>query len=1192
MSSISNIYSEKIFAQHPIATWSLDDSVDYISLITDATRNLSTGWTISTTDTATSYTPSSSAPFASSATTKLLSGAGNGSITATSSATFTTTSSSFCIGFYLYVNTLNITSVQIGYDIGGTKTYSSTQYYPSVYQNWTFISNTFFTNVTNAKIVIKINYSGTATNNEFWINGLTVGHMSEEFNKYSLGIQPSTLTTLSSITGFTSQKGYETKDYGNSQYSAYYLANSEKMFANSSKTPIVMGSDKTVSFAYETSGSSYQPSSMIFPAFGFLNKYGRYKEYTLEFWMKLNYQKWTPPDTDGITKTKILGLAIEKTGNGLYVSNNSLILQLGDKFGAHYVGYWNRPMLLHITYNQNFIKLFVNGEEAISLTLESSDLDTLYSATSETDWLGIGSESQQIQIDSWSIYPYQFSNIQSTLNFVAGSATKTPEEINSQYDSSTVIVDYPKANYSNNYNYPDTGKWKHGLLNNFVEKNNALSSPTYSLPSFIFVNSNNLSKDTLESANSALPPTANEFTLKPTSSYDKTYIKFNSLNILNETVKGFHTILKAASSGTEKMIFKFVNKNTNNYLKITTQNNNIYYKYSNDAGINETTISTSTTITRDANNLFFVGMDIDKFTTNYPNANLMNMLFSNPDDLLVYFGGDNNTANNYFYEGSVVRISFDNKRNLKNFSTQINTDGTFISNPGATSWLSKYDSLSSYTLMFNTTLGFDIGTSCYWQDYIPLNLLGTYVLDGSSNKVYDLDFIQYNVDYTKLAISTGTSFLYSINDGIGLNNYITFQDIESSTGPNLDLSAFATTVSLNSNNTIVPSSGTGWTTTKYEVNDRTIIYLPESMGSNFTKYAIVVHLDISIPTSILNPVKIKYLQFASQSLNNSASLQNPLGTKTSTKIIPYYYNGTSYDYTYKNPFLIDKQSSSYLNLTPQSGIKLVGDFGVDRGFYISINENAIADYTLSGMQMSINYQFPFTKDTSSSNYLQYPNLGTVFSIQTRTKTIDFVMEALNTSPSLNSSNITSNSQRVRLYTKTNYNYSADIIDEDVYFYWNGEQVKEAIMTLNEWGILGVNFVEPLDFDSYSGKLIIKSSISVDNISFYSLSTDRIANSKTTRTWFNVLNPNLSNNTSNAQYTWATWSNSGLTWLEISKMADKSNLPIDISQIYDTYAGVAKTNASDNEGSSQLTIDINVGSILMDINKQSTIYSAR
>ena len=45
MSSPSNLYAEKIFAEHPIALWALDDEAHYISLISEEQRDLS-NWTI------------------------------------------------------------------------------------------------------------------------------------------------------------------------------------------------------------------------------------------------------------------------------------------------------------------------------------------------------------------------------------------------------------------------------------------------------------------------------------------------------------------------------------------------------------------------------------------------------------------------------------------------------------------------------------------------------------------------------------------------------------------------------------------------------------------------------------------------------------------------------------------------------------------------------------------------------------------------------------------------------------------------------------------------------------------------------------------------------------------------------------------------------------------------------------------
>ena len=45
MSTPSNLYAEKVFAEHPTGLWALDDKVDYVSLISEEQRNLS-NWTI------------------------------------------------------------------------------------------------------------------------------------------------------------------------------------------------------------------------------------------------------------------------------------------------------------------------------------------------------------------------------------------------------------------------------------------------------------------------------------------------------------------------------------------------------------------------------------------------------------------------------------------------------------------------------------------------------------------------------------------------------------------------------------------------------------------------------------------------------------------------------------------------------------------------------------------------------------------------------------------------------------------------------------------------------------------------------------------------------------------------------------------------------------------------------------------
>jgi hypothetical protein len=47
MSIVSNLYAEKVFAEHPLALWSLDEKVDYLSFINESQRNMANSWTFS-----------------------------------------------------------------------------------------------------------------------------------------------------------------------------------------------------------------------------------------------------------------------------------------------------------------------------------------------------------------------------------------------------------------------------------------------------------------------------------------------------------------------------------------------------------------------------------------------------------------------------------------------------------------------------------------------------------------------------------------------------------------------------------------------------------------------------------------------------------------------------------------------------------------------------------------------------------------------------------------------------------------------------------------------------------------------------------------------------------------------------------------------------------------------------------------
>ena len=46
MSNPSNLYAEKIFSEHPLVLWALDDEADYISLISEQQRDIESQWVV------------------------------------------------------------------------------------------------------------------------------------------------------------------------------------------------------------------------------------------------------------------------------------------------------------------------------------------------------------------------------------------------------------------------------------------------------------------------------------------------------------------------------------------------------------------------------------------------------------------------------------------------------------------------------------------------------------------------------------------------------------------------------------------------------------------------------------------------------------------------------------------------------------------------------------------------------------------------------------------------------------------------------------------------------------------------------------------------------------------------------------------------------------------------------------------
>lgn len=197
----SNLYAEKIYAEHPLALWSLDEQVDYVSYLTEAQRDLSsaTYWTQTGTATTTSYDGSQVLPYTLFLTSKAskiaktyTTAADAGStVLFTSVPTFTINGST--VSFYIQSDNtyLNSITIQVGSQTAQTQTISTLN-------SWVLVSKTFADGISSANTVkITLNYSKGITSSggtaNVYINGIGFGSRSEQFNGSSLGVTPTTL---------------------------------------------------------------------------------------------------------------------------------------------------------------------------------------------------------------------------------------------------------------------------------------------------------------------------------------------------------------------------------------------------------------------------------------------------------------------------------------------------------------------------------------------------------------------------------------------------------------------------------------------------------------------------------------------------------------------------------------------------------------------------------------------------------------------------------------------------------------------------------------------------------------------------------------------------------------------------------------------------------------------------------------
>ena len=139
-------------------------------------------------------------------------------------------------------------------------------------------------------------------------------------------------------------------------------------------------------------------------------------------------------------------------------------------------------------------------------------------------------------------------------------------------------------------------------------------------------------------------------------------------------------------------------------------------------------------------------------------------------------------------------------------------------------------------------------------------------------------------------------------------------------------------------------------------------------------------------------------------------------------------------------------------------------------------------------------------------------------------------------------------QRAKIYA---VNVRTGRLEDNIGFYWNGTVVKEAVVSVKEWGFLGISFPNLLDFNSRVGSINLNGPITFNTISYYQSTNLQEVQKVEIRPWFAV------KYASPLTLEWDYWHTSSYIWDGVLILASTSYYGVDPSTIYKSYTGTNK-----------------------------------
>ena len=1127
--STSNLYAQKIFSEHPAALWALDENVGFLSLLggtLDDGKNLANTafWTpanctvtdqnrdvfpYTKLDTYVSKIAATSSP-----------------ATVTSTFTINANDDEFSICFYYFSENPYLTKLEVGYKDGSSATVWSEIALDTFYQ-WNFANVTVKKQVhtTDPNILLRFTGSGSSV----FIHGLSVGKYADAFAKTNLGVNKELMKITSDVaTTVGSSYGVSSQRYASTNNNAYYVVDDNDVLLARQSFPMVYGSSNSVTILPSSTGDM---PGLILPGYKFLDNGDKYKTRTFEAWLRIRSSATEPK--------RIFGPLY--SSDGLYVHDSFLMLKVGSVVGSHHVGEWDRPMLVHIVSSLNSVKLFVNAEPVVSLQIDTKNTDMSYHIDdngNDDDWLGFYaySDVQEIDVDCVAIYNYAVDKEKALFRYGYGQAIDYPDNIIAAHDGKSIVPDYSLANYPNNHNYGNNqpNSWNLGTFKNMIAENSALGTPRYYLPTVMFSPSLRISQETYYSdLTSEIADGEPCIMLRPNSEYSSAnaHISFISLNPANYQTSALYLVAERTEVNTAKQtlikIYEVVSGNYYEvYIKTTSGVSTIYHEFYYNGILVSVSSNTASAGEYNVGTKFTAGLIVRDFLSGDNGEDLQSFFLSS--NLQVYVGGTEQFSQTF--TGKIYNVSFDTEENETYSLPALDvSDAPFYYGSVA----NAEDHSPTFGIIANRVVDkitLDIWAKSYWTDSVPLSLLSTYAIGSTT---YDVDYLQVNFDYPKPTLITDGLYDTS-NSSVKL--YVSFQEL-SSTEPvlpsELDI------VKTPESNVIVTNDN--WETSVYDVVDGTIIYPPQIDGKEGLK--MVLHIDSDLRGVNLKPIEIKTLQIAAQTMRRDGE-PHTFGVKFGTEL---EYYGTDSEET--SALIFSKTTEPYYYMSSKSGIKIAGTFDSENehGYKLILNKDEDDDFNINSLQMMIRYsekEFPATEQLLFRiNAFDPGGLPEEY--------LFYIVENTDTS-----------SVRGKIVAKYSLDGDAESELSNVKFFYNGAEVNDITLLLNEWANIGINFTKTINIDENSGSIDFCGPMNLATFAYtQTTGTSESTPISISNRWIDVLYPDASVST------WSAYNDTTDTWSDIVAIGEVNTgvvVGFDSEEMYQTYSGTARIVGEEDE----------------------------